>query len=387
MNSTSTATSAIAAAVSAVFLSMRIAIPSLPALPVRLNGVGTPRRPDFPLQPRGDEMADMHGAQAPASADERIEEFAEFLDTLDAQDDVRPDQRPAGAEPANEPPALSADADHEDTLLPAGDPATTPPVSWDNDARALFAQLPPELQTKVAEREAQRDRALQSATTAAAEARRNAAVEAQATFADQQRLYAEHLEQIAAQYMPQRPDPALLAQDPQQFYELQALYEMQSAQNQAMTQQAYQAQAEAQQRDAFVQAQELAQDHAILGAELGEDWTDTTRRAALLTDLEQVGAALGYSMELMGQASAGDILALNAAAEWKAKAERYDALQDNRMTAVAPARNAPRSAKPGVSATRAERLAHGRDAAWARAKTERSGDAYAALLDGMGISL
>jgi len=90
---------------------------------------------------------------------------------------------------------------------------------------------------------------------------------------------------------------------------------------------------------------------------------------------------------LMGQASATDILALKAAATWKAKAAKYDALQAGRADAVKAARTAPRVAKPGTSPSRSERNARGRDAAWARAKAERSGEAYAAMLDQMGIKL
>ncbi|HMI19462.1 MAG TPA: hypothetical protein VK533_07955 [Sphingomonas sp.] len=327
-------------------------------------------------------MADLNvtDIEAPASADERVEEFAEFLDQLE-------EDKEFSATPADETaPDPSDAADPEPTREPE-DPAIVPPVSWDSDAKALFEQLPPELQEKVAAREAQRERAVQSATSAAAEARRNAVTEANALFADQQRLYAQHLEQVAAQMAPQRPDPALLAHDPQAFYHLQAQYEGQVAQRHAMAQAAAHAQAEAQQRDTLTQQHELAQDHAALSHELGDDWTDASRRRALLTDLEEVGASLGYSMALMGQANATDILALKAAAEWKAKADRYDALQSNRSNAVRAARSAPRMAKPGTAPGRAEQSARGRDAAWARAKAERSGEAYAALLDGMGITL
>lgn len=335
-------------------------------------------------------MADHHvtDIEAPASADERVEEFAEFLDQLEDAKDLSASADGNDLSAADPSDAGDAEQAREpDTDQTSDDPAIVPPVSWDSDAKALFEQLPPELQEKVAAREAQRERAMQSATSAAAEARRNAAAEASALFADQQRLYAQHLEQIAAQMAPQRPDPALLAHDPQAFYHLQAEYEGQVAEQQAMAQAAAYAQAEAQQRDALAQHHELAQDHAALSHELGNDWTDTSRRQALLTDLEAVGASLGYSMALMGQANATDILALKAAAEWKAKADRYDALQSNRSNAVRAARGAPRVAKPGTTPSRAEQSARGRDAAWARAKAERSGEAYAALLDGMGITL
>jgi hypothetical protein len=301
-----------------------------------------------------------------------------FLDRLEDEQDPLAD---GAGEPA------SSDADDPLPQDEPGDPAIVPPVSWDQDAKALFEQLPPELREKVTAREAQRERAVQAATTAAAEARRNAVAEANALFADQQHLYASHLEQIAAQRMPQRPDPALLAEDPQAFYELQAHYESEVAQHQALARAAAQAEAEAQARDALTRHHALAQDHAALAAELGDDWTDVSRRRALLTDLEAVGAELGYSMELMGEANATDILALRAAAEWKAKADKYDQLQSARPDAVRAARAAPRVARPGIAPSRAEQSARSRDAAWARAKSERSGEAYAALLDGMGITL
>lgn len=326
-------------------------------------------------------MTQIADSEFPASSDDRVEDFAQFLDELED------DQDSAGALPADQDaPDPSGTNAPEEADEPDG-PAIVPPVSWGQDAAELFEQLPPELQEKVAAREAQRERAVQTATTAAADARRNAVADANALFADQQRLYAQHLENLALQMMPERPDPGLLAVDPQGFYRQQAAYEGQLAQRQAMAQAAAQADAEAEARDALARHHELSQDHAALAQTLGEEWTDATRRQAMLTGLEAVGAELGYSMGLMGQANATDILALRAAAGWKAKAEKYDALQAGRSNAVKAARAAPRVAKPGASPGRADRTARSRDAAWARAKAERSGEAYAAMLDQMGITL
>jgi len=320
-------------------------------------------------------------AESPVSSEERVEDFAQFLDELEDQDSA------AGTLSVEEDAPDSSDAQAPEGADEPDEPAIVPPVSWGEDAAELFEQLPPELQEKVAAREAQRERAVQTATTAAAEARRNAAAEANALFADQQRLYAQHLENLAVQVMPERPDPGLLAVDPQSFYRQQAAFEGQLAQRQAMAQAATEAEAEAQLRDALNHHHEITQDHAALAQALGEQWTDASQRRAMLTDLESVGAELGYSMALMGQANATDILALKAAAGWKAKADKYDALQAGRAQAVKAARAAPRVAKPGASPGRAERSARTRDAAWARAKSERTGDAYAAMLDQMGITL
>lgn len=320
-------------------------------------------------------------ADTPASSDERVEAFAEFLDEIEQDQDSS-----AGPLPAEDAPEPS-DAEAQDRADEPDDLAIVPPVSWGQDATELFEQLPPELQEKVAAREAQRERAVQTATTAAAEARRNAAAEANALFADQQRLYAQHLESLALQMAPERPDPGLLAVDPQAFYRQQSHYESQIAQRQAMAEAAVHAEAEAEARDALTQHHALSLDHATLTQALGETWTDASQRRAMLTDLEMVGAELGYSMALMGEANATDILALKAAAGWKAKADKYDALQAGRAQAVKAARAAPKVARPGTSPGRTERSARSRDAAWARAKTERSGEAYAAMLDQMGITL
>jgi hypothetical protein len=86
-------------------------------------------------------MAELHNAEAPASADERVEEFAEFLDRIeeDEADDIH--QNETGDAPGED--------DQEQAAEP-GDPAIAPPISWDSEAKELFEQLPPDLQNKVA---------------------------------------------------------------------------------------------------------------------------------------------------------------------------------------------------------------------------------------------
>lgn len=262
------------------------------------------------------------------------------------------------------------------------------PVSWDKDAKELFEQLPPDLQQKVADREAQREKAIQTATTEAANAKRNAAVEANSLFAEQQRQYASKLEQIASQIAPQPPRRTDYA-TADEFLFAQDAYQIRAAQHQQMMQQAEAVRQEAQQRDAFNRQHEIEQNAKVLADHFGETWSDTSKRQALLTGLEQVGADLGYPKELMGQASATDILALAKASEWKAKAAKYDDLQNTKMEAVRAAKGKPRVNKPGVSAGSAEKSARGRDAAWAAVKASggRSGDANAAFFENMGIKL
>ena len=262
-----------------------------------------------------------------------------------------------------------------------------PPISWDKDAKELFAQLPRELQETVATREAQRDKAIQAATTEAANAKRTASVEANQALAETQRQYASHLEQIASHYAPQPPDPALAAQDPGRYIALKAQFDHDIAQHNAVVQQAMTASREAEQREALVRQEEIAFNSQVLAGHFGEEWTNPSSRQALLTDLESVGAELGYPMELMSQASATDILALAKVRDLKVKADKYDALQKNKMAAVRAAKDAPRVAKPGTAPTRGEQTSRSREAAWQRAKQTRSGDDYAAVLESMGVKL
>jgi hypothetical protein len=332
-------------------------------------------------------------SSAPANRGEHVEAVTDFItdeflggeEPDEEENEIPEGNEPEGDEPEGDEPE-GEEADDENGEAP--EPIAAP-VSWDKDAKEAFAQLPRELQATVAEREAQRDRAIQSATTDAANAKRNAVAEANAMFADQQRQYASHLEQIAARLAPQRPDPTLAATDPTAYVQALAYFEAQNAQYQQLMQQSAHANSEATQRDALTRQHAIEEDAKVLSGHFGEKWTDSTQRQEMLTGLQSVGADLGYPAELMREANATDILALAKAAEWKAKAEKYDAFQKTKMVAVRDAKNAPPVSKPGTAPTRGERSARGRDAAWASVKATggRSGDANAAYLESIGVKL
>lgn len=328
-----------------------------------------------------------HG-DAPSAA--AVQDFiaSEFLGGPDEPEEE--EENPEGEQPEGEQEeAEEAESEEQEEEEGEASKPIAAPVSWDKDAKERFAQLPIEDQQYIADREAQREKAIQSATTEAANAKRNAVAEANALFADQQRQYASHLEQIASQLAPQRPDPTLAATDPAAYVQHLAIFEAQNAQYQQMMQQAANAKNEAAQRDTFARQHEIEQNAKVLADHFGDAWTDTKQRQELLTGLEQVGAELGYSPELMGQASAADILALAKANEWKAKAEKYDKLQGTKMEAVRAAKGAPRIAKPGTTGARNEASNRNREAAWADLKSSggRSGDAAAAYLKSIGVDL
>lgn len=330
-------------------------------------------------------------ASPPPSSGDRVEDFAEFLDRMDeTPEEEKEDEIPEGDEPEGD----EAEAGDEPDEAPEDDgdeadesPPIDPPVSWDGDAKEAFKQLPPELQKVVVEREAQRDRALQQKTTEASEAKRNAAIEASQWAAEQQRQYASQLEQYAALFVPEQPDPTLASSDPQAYIEQLAYYNAGLAQYQQMMQQAATAKQEADTRDANTRQARMQRDEEALARALGDDWTDPTKRQALLTDLNTVGAELGYRPEVLATADAEDVLALRTALEWKRDAIKYRKLQKDKMAHVRAAKDLPRVSKPGTSASRTERSARSADAAWQRAKQSRSGADFAAVLENMGVKL
>lgn len=328
-----------------------------------------------------------HG-DAPSAA--AVQDFiaSEFLGGADEPEEEK--EIPEGEEPEGEQEeAEEAESEEQEEEEGEAPEPIAAPVSWDKDAKEAFAQLPRELQETVAEREAQRDKAIQSATTEAANAKRNAVAEANALFAEQQRQYASHLEQVVARHAPQPPDPALAAQDPTAYVQALAYFNAESAQYHQMQQQALKARDEADQRDNLTRQHEIQETHRLMGEALGETWTDTAKRQVLLTGLETVGAALGYTPELINQATATDLKALVAASEWKAKADKYDQLQGTKMEAVRAAKGKPRVQKPGVTAGNAEKSARSREATWQQVKATggRSGDAAAAFLTSIGVNL
>ena len=78
-------------------------------------------------------MAQTFEAETPATSDARVEDFADFLDTLDEDENSA-----AGALPAEEEAPDPSDAEAPDGADEPGDPAIVPPVSWGEDAAELF---------------------------------------------------------------------------------------------------------------------------------------------------------------------------------------------------------------------------------------------------------
>lgn len=326
----------------------------------------------------------VEASDAPTSSGNAVEDFADFLDAneIGVEDDEEEDTLEEGD--------LSEGEEPEDAQDDADEPveAIDPPVSWGQDAKELFSQLPADLQKQVSERETQRERFVQQKAAESAEAKRTASVEAMNAFAETQRSYAAELEQYASLLAPQAPDPFLIQQDPVAFYQLQAQYEQAKAQHHDMVQRSAYARQEADMRAQQAEAAQLQADMAILEQAIPE-WSDVAKRQELLTDVVRIGADLGYSDDVMRMASAQDIIALRKASEWKAKAARFDALQKTKMEKVRAAKSLPKVVRPGVAPTRGEISFSKSEKAWQDVKAartkEQKANAFADYLETSGL--
>lgn len=312
---------------------------------------------DAPATPKtGDDLADMLG----------LEEEEEL-----------PEEE--GDEPASE------EDEQEDE--PA-EPAIDPPASWKADAKELFAQLPPEMQKVVSEREAQREAFVQSKAQEAANTRQAVENEARAVIAQQSQRMAQELQQYASMVTPERPDPAMLQYDPQGFYTAQSNYEAAIAQRTEAQRQAAIYEDQARQQATAIEQAEMQAEVATLRSQFPE-WFAPETSANLQKDLTAIALELGYSETHVSQARAADILAMRKAATWKQGYEKWQAANKAKMEGVRAAKTLPKVAKPGVARTADQGRANKAEAAWqrtlgAKSKAEK-GDAFADYLTSSGV--
>jgi hypothetical protein len=298
----------------------------------------------------------------PADAFEAI--AAEMLGEEEEQTPAEGEEEPVeGDEPTEEADDDLTDEAEEEEL-----PPIDAPVSWTAEEKERFAGLPRETQEFIAKRETERERFVQSKAQEAARAKSEVEQTAYQQLAEIERGYAQHFQSLAEQLQPQRPNPAMLQHDPQAFYAQQAAYEATVAQQRELQQQAQTYAQQAQAREAHAAQAEHAQQVQILSEKLPE-YLDPTTGPKLQAEYTAVAKEMGYPDELISQARATDILAIKTAAEWKAKAARYDALQAKKMEKVRAAKGLPKVAKPGVAQGGDQLRANRAAAAFERAKT------------------
>src|SRR4249919_3373951 len=270
---------------------------------------------------------------------------AAFGDQPEAQ--VEEDQPLADDTPDDQLTADDLDDEPDDKAAADDLPPIEAPVSWDAEAKAIFAGLPREAQEIVQKREADRERFVQQKSQEAARAKQEIETSAYQQLAQYERNVSEQIQQLAAQIAPQRPNPALLQHDPQAFYQLQAEYEASVAQQRELQQHAQTYAEQAHQREALASQQEQMREHQMI-VEHFPEYADPTQHAKINADLTAVAKEMGYPTELISHARAHDILAMRTAAQWKAKAEKLDRLEAKKMEKVRAAKGLPKVSTPGT---------------------------------------
>ena len=299
----------------------------------------------------GDSGAEVQNAPADQGKDEQPEDPSAFY-----ADDQPKDPKEGEGEGEQQGDDDVGDDQGDDADQGEGQPEPIEaPASWKDDEKALFAQLPREHQEIIARRETERDKYLRGQARKHQEAEAKIVATAQETLAEIHTRKAQEFQQLAAQFQPQPADARLLytgrPEDAVVYQQQDAAYRDALAQQQELQ---HRAQAEIEQAKQVAQTKEQQAAVADLRS-LAEDQPDWFEEGTLnlkpdvIGRLEPIGAALNYPPELMAQANSRDLRALDIAHGWKVKADKWDALQKNKMAGVRAAKQLPRIARPGAA--------------------------------------
>lgn len=250
-----------------------------------------------------------------------------------------------GSEQQDQPEGDEDDGDQPEPIAP--------PVSWSAEDKAEWDSLPRSVQETLARRESEREKFVQSKAMEAKQAEQRVLGEVRQKVADLHSSHAETLERYAAMFTPQPPNRELLftgnPQDGLIYQQQDAIYRDALAQQQQLQQQIAEERARSSQLIEEQEMQELAADRGRL-SEAFPDWFDAEQKLKpdVINRLEPIGKALGYPPELLAQARAVDFMALNMAAGWKEKADKYDAAMKGRMEHVRAGKKLPPAARPAA---------------------------------------
>lgn len=314
-------------------------------------------------------MAQYQDDAASGDFGDDLDSAAAAISNLDGVMDDDPKDDDESSESAEEDD-LDLDADEEDDQDDDEDEhppedAIDAPVSLTAEEKAKFAALPKEAQQYVADLESRRAIQVQTATTKASEAQRSAEQAAARADAQAKAVYAQQLKAIGDTLAPQMPDPALAYQDPATYIAQKAQYDAAKAQHDEFMQQAESlgtdagqamTQAEIQQRDS-----ELMAIPEVANEATREEWFKKALGAA---------DVLGLDRSQMDHATAAELKALRQVADWREKAEKYEAATARQMQRVRDGKKT-RTTKPNAAQPSS---AEGRGYRESRERLNKSGD-------------
>ena len=308
------------------------------------------------------------GNEAPAPVEaETANPFEEM-----AEEFLGPDEPDEIEEELEEAAADEAEAETDEDEVEAVEEELPPidaPNSWDSEAKEEFKKLPRALQETVQKREAERERFVQVKSQEAAQAQRNASIEAMKVAEAIKAEAVEHLQRYAQQFEVKPPSAELFQRDPVAYAQQLEVYQNATAQREAAQRDAEKFRAEQAQIQQARAAHEAQAFHQQLQAEVPEAFDPSTGQE-VLKELAATAELLGFDPNQISDVTA--IKALKVTSEWKTKAEKYDALMKKQMERVRSGKTPPPIAKPGTARLPEQtRKARG-DAAWNNALNART---------------
>ena len=239
------------------------------------------------------------------------------------------------------------------------------------------------MQETLARRESERERFIQSKAAEAATSRAHAERAALSEIARLSQSYADQFHQ-ALPHIPERPSYQLQIDDPVAFAEQMDAHERALAQHDFVQQQIHYARAQASQAQQVLRAQAQQHFHAVLAQEYPE-FLHPSEGPKLREHLGSIALELGFPAENLAEVDASDVLAMRKAAEWKTKADKYDALTTQKRDKVREAKSLPRLSRPGSAQPRAQQGAQAVERSWERAKASRRPEDFADYLTKAGL--
>lgn len=226
-------------------------------------------------------------------------------------------------------------------------PPIQAPVSWPDEDKVAFAELPRDMQERISTREAEREKFVQAKSREAKQASDRAQIEAADTLKKINEVHIQALVSVLPQ-IPEKPSAHLMVSDPVAYADAVDYYEWAVGQHNAVAQTIQAIEAQQSHLDQARQQSSMQASIELLREQFPE-YLEGEKASELRTSLMSTGLALGYSQEALQNVDGHDILALKQANEWKSKADKYDSLMAKRMESVRSAKALPRVSRPGAA--------------------------------------
>lgn len=237
----------------------------------------------------------------------------------------------------------------EDQAGEEGEEPVEAPVSLKAEEKEKFSQLPREAQQALSEIIQRREQDAQKGVESAQTAQRQAQAEAADKVAEAQRDFAQRFATVLSHFAPQPPPAELARSNTAEYLYRDAIFKQEQAafQNLIGGIEDLQNQSTAH----FEGRQEEWTDEQLNQLKSIPEYANEATRGQWGADIQNVGVELGYSEDALGQVNAQDVLALNRARAWKAKAEKWDAHQKKRNERPRAAQGRFAAAPAGARAT------------------------------------